>query len=244
MPGNNPSSEQLHTVVYLIAGMGDPEIFDRYSKKPTPIDKLKEALSSKEAFKKQYLEHTELAMGTYKHVFRNRSARLIGKELAWFYCEMNENQKAVVFLLDALKTYTDEGWVQLAAQTMHELAQCYKKMDDVERYVKMCAAISGVDVLHMTIRNSYFDEMLGYLRTSSSGEGILVTEMENSFKVSEMKANVSDKVIQDCVVDVEIVIESLFPRDVKCTLASLSVEEFQKPLKRKGSRSLEPVTEL
>jgi len=52
MPGSDPTSEQLHTVVGLSAGMGDTH---GNSKQPTPTDKLKEALSSKEAFKKHYL---------------------------------------------------------------------------------------------------------------------------------------------------------------------------------------------
>lgn len=63
MPGNEPSSEQLHTVVYLISGIGDPEPQEKG--KVTAIDKLKEALSSQETFKKQYLEHAELAMGKF-----------------------------------------------------------------------------------------------------------------------------------------------------------------------------------
>ena len=52
MPGSEPTSEQLHTVVGLSAGMGDSQ---GSGKSPTPTDKLKEALSSKEAFKKHYL---------------------------------------------------------------------------------------------------------------------------------------------------------------------------------------------
>jgi hypothetical protein len=52
MPGNEPTSEQLHIVVGLSAGMGDSQ---GNIKEPTPTDKLKEALSSKEAFKKHYL---------------------------------------------------------------------------------------------------------------------------------------------------------------------------------------------
>lgn len=52
MPGCDPTSEQLHTVVSLSGGMGDCQ---GNSKQPTPTDKLKEALSSKEAFRKHYL---------------------------------------------------------------------------------------------------------------------------------------------------------------------------------------------
>ncbi|XP_076177740.1 SIDL trafficking protein particle complex subunit 10 isoform X2 [Ptiloglossa arizonensis] len=234
MPGSEPSSEQLHTVVYLIAGMGDsePQI------EGTPTDKLKEALSSKEAFKKQYLEHAELAMGTYKHVGRIRSARLIGKELAQFYSELGESQKAVAFLSDALKTYTDEGWNHLAAQTQLELAQCYKRMDDIEKYMKVCAAIASLDVLHITVRNTYYEEMFGYMKMISSPQPLLI-ELGCAFVILSMELKVMDKVVQDYVVNIEISIKCLFPREVKCTKASISVEEIPKPLvpnKKKGSK--------
>ncbi|XP_048512341.1 trafficking protein particle complex subunit 10 isoform X2 [Athalia rosae] len=239
LPGNEPTSEQLHTIVYLIAGMGDPD--PQAQRKLTPTDKLKEALSSKEAFKKQYLEHAELAMGTYKHVGRIRSARLIGKELARFYSELGENQKAVAFLSDVLKTYNDEGWHQLAAQTQLELAQCYKRMDDVERYTKICAAIASLTSLHVTVRSTYFEEMLAYTKMLTAPQPLL-TDLADSFRILSMEVHVADKVIQDCVVSVEVCLQSFFPRDIICDGASISVEEFKKPTvvvnKRKSSKAL------
>lgn len=51
LPGMEPTSEQLHLVVGLSAGMGDAPL----SNNRTPTDQLKEALSSNEAFKKHYL---------------------------------------------------------------------------------------------------------------------------------------------------------------------------------------------
>ncbi|XP_050448380.1 trafficking protein particle complex subunit 10 [Cataglyphis hispanica] len=245
MPGSEPTSEQLHTVVYLIAGIGDSE--PQVEKKLTPTDKLKEALSSKEAFKKQYLEHAELAMGTYKHVGRIRSARLIGKELARFYSELGENQKAVAFLSDALKTYADEGWSHLAAQTQLELAECYKRMDDVEKYIKVCAAVASISVLHITVRNTYLEEMLGYMKMISSSQPLL-TELGCAFIILSMEAKVMDKVVQDCVVSIEINVQSLFPREIRCTSAAISVEEIQKPSvpnKKKGLKApVEPPVQL
>ena len=52
MPGGNPTSEQLHIVVGLSAGMGDNPGLDGT---PSPTDRLKEALCSKDAFNKNYL---------------------------------------------------------------------------------------------------------------------------------------------------------------------------------------------
>lgn len=52
MPNGSPSSEQLHVVVGLSAGMGDNP---GSPGAPSPTDKLKKALCSQEAFNKNYL---------------------------------------------------------------------------------------------------------------------------------------------------------------------------------------------
>ena len=139
-----------------------------------------------------------LAMGTYKHVNRIRSARLIGKELSRFYSELGEHQKAVSFLLDALQTYSSEGWLHLAVETQKELANCYKSMDDTERYAKICSAIASCELLHLSIRNNYLDEMLSYTKIITASPEPLITEMANAFIIEEMEVEVTDKVIQDC----------------------------------------------
>lgn len=54
-PGPGPTSAQLHTVVQLSSGMGDPP---STSGGPTPVDRLKEALSSKEAYNNYFLVRT------------------------------------------------------------------------------------------------------------------------------------------------------------------------------------------
>lgn len=70
LPGSpDPTSEQLHLVVMLSAGMGDSEPNNHH---PTPTDRLKEALCSKTNFQQYYLELAELAIGTYKHIGRLR----------------------------------------------------------------------------------------------------------------------------------------------------------------------------
>ena len=78
------SSAHLHRMVELIAGMGaDPHL--NTSDGGSAQERLKDALSSSESFLKNYLEVTELTMGTYKHIGHIRSARLIGKELSELY---------------------------------------------------------------------------------------------------------------------------------------------------------------
>ena len=85
------SSDHLHRMVELVAGMGaDPHIRTRidsgsHQHQQSPQERLKTALSSSKDFLRNYLEITELTMGTYKHIGYIRSARLIGKELAQLY---------------------------------------------------------------------------------------------------------------------------------------------------------------
>lgn len=52
MPGGSPTSEQLHIVVGLSAGMGDNP---GTPANPSATDKLKESLCSQEVFSKTYL---------------------------------------------------------------------------------------------------------------------------------------------------------------------------------------------
>ena len=54
LPGNEPTSDQLHRVVELSSGiMDDQELFSSVG--ASPVAKLKEALTSKKAFQKYYL---------------------------------------------------------------------------------------------------------------------------------------------------------------------------------------------
>lgn len=86
-------------------------------------------------------------MGTYKHIGRIRSARVIGRDLAAFYLQLGEMQKAAMFLADALKTFEEENWRHLALQTQFELAECYRKMGDKKRWVSFKAILSCLFIM-------------------------------------------------------------------------------------------------
>ena len=104
MPNMEPTSNELHRVVELSSGLRDDQYLNKNREGKNPVEKLKEALSSKLAFQKYYLvrpfvlshksnlyvtvssqELSELAISTYKHIGRIRSARFIGIDLAKFY---------------------------------------------------------------------------------------------------------------------------------------------------------------
>ncbi|XP_023939099.2 trafficking protein particle complex subunit 10 [Bicyclus anynana] len=234
LPGSpEPTSEQLHLVVMLSAGMGDSEP----NNQQTSTDRLKEALCSKKSFQQYYLELAELAMGTYKHIGRLRFARTIGRDLAAFYSELGETSKAVVFLMDALRSYEEQGWKDLAAQTRLELIAAAKKMNDVDRYAKLSARIASTAELEILVRNFYFEEMLKTIRENlADKQESVLTELNDCFKLvsAELLPSERDVYITDNKVQCRLVIESDMPKDVLCTRAAIGTEAHQdKPTEKR-----------
>ncbi|XP_037301824.1 trafficking protein particle complex subunit 10 [Manduca sexta] len=233
LPGSPaPSSEQLHLVVMLSAGMGDSE---PASVRPTPTDRLKEALCSAESFQQYYLELAELAMGTYKHIGRLRFARLIGRDLAEFYSELGETSKAVVFLMDALRSYEEQGWKELAAQTRLELVAAAKKMNDMDRYTKLSATIASTSELEILVRNFYYEEMMKTIKDELSKKpDTVLSELNECFKIISVALLPSERglYITDNIVQCRMVVESNLPKDVVCTRAAISIEVCSKTEKR------------
>nr|XP_054753568.1 trafficking protein particle complex subunit 10-like [Lytechinus pictus] len=156
MPDTRPTSAQLNSVVDLLSGMG--QTAEVGARENSPNQMLREALSSQDAFSKHYLELSELAMGTFKHIGRMRSAKLIGKDLASFYLKTGELHKAESFLSDALKAYETERWGTMVASTRKELAECYKKLDNNLKYLKLCCQLAADEFVDLD-RIKYFEEM-------------------------------------------------------------------------------------
>merc|ERR1719392_283381 len=171
MPGQSPSSDQLHTVISLTGGLPDD---DGGQGVPAPGRRLKESLSSNSAFQRNYLEMCEIAISSFKHIGRIRSARLVGRDLASFYIQMGEHVKAATFLVEALKTFQQEKWLKLSLQTMLDLANCYSSMKDNERYARMCAQISSSDAASEQQKNFYFDEFIKAMEELESEENLLM----------------------------------------------------------------------
>lgn len=217
MPGCETTSQQLHTVVLLSAGIGD-------SPTNSAIYKLKQALSSKDVFKKQYLELSELAMGTYKHIGRARSAWLIGQDLSRFYQRVGDYSSAAMFLASALCNYEDDGWTKLAANTRIELAACYSKMGDNERYAKMCAAIASSVDLDISVRSFYLEEMQRVLKESKHDHPC-TTVLSQCFSVQNVDVKVLKK---EGYVEAVVIVTSKFPVSVTCSKMQLSVEHIKK----------------
>uniref|UniRef100_A0A182Y4P7 Foie-gras_1 domain-containing protein n=1 Tax=Anopheles stephensi TaxID=30069 RepID=A0A182Y4P7_ANOST len=224
----------------------EPELSERTKSAHSPArkpkksatDTLKEALGSNQAFTKLYLELSELAISTYKHVSRLRSARLVGLDLGNFYITLNEPQKAVNFFTDVLRELKSENWHYLASQTLLDLASCYRKMEDNVNYTKTCSTIACCQDLELLVRTFYFDEFTKSLKTLQTVRNMdinalsVISTLEDHFQVVNVSLD-STSIVQDDYILVTLELESNFPRELVAEQVLLSFEMNAK-------QSLEP----
>lgn len=225
MPGMKMTSECLHRVVNLIAGMGiDPRI-DQVPL--SPQERLKEALSGQEAFLKHYLEISELTMGTFKHIGRMRFARLIGKELAQLYLKMKRGQQAMPFLLDLEKVYLKEKWPQLLIDVRILLLQCYQMIGDNKREFKVRLQLSASNLLTFNDRINHFNEaekLLNSMKVSINDSVVL--RMEDILSIDDISLKELNYTVTNSDIELKLTLFNNFPKSVKFEqlLISLKVE--------------------
>ncbi|KAG5833739.1 hypothetical protein ANANG_G00279070 [Anguilla anguilla] len=158
---NGPNSEDLNRTVDLLAGLGT-ERPETASSLQSPYKKLKEALSSVEAFEKHYLELSHSAMEMYRAIGRMRSARLLGKSLAEFYMRKGDPQHAEAFLQDSLFSYVSEGWALPVTHTRKQIAECQKQLSRTEEYLQTSALLAGDEHLPDEERKHFCQEILTF----------------------------------------------------------------------------------
>ncbi|KAJ8379168.1 hypothetical protein AAFF_G00230800 [Aldrovandia affinis] len=158
---NGPDSEDLNRTVDLLAGLGI-ERPETASSMQSPYKKLKEALSSVDAFERHYLDLTHAAMEMYRAIGRMRSARLVGKSLAEFYMRKGDPRRAEGFLQDALSCYVSEGWALPITHTRRQVAACHKLLNQTEDYLQASALLAGDANLTDEERTHFCQEILSY----------------------------------------------------------------------------------
>ncbi|CAG7734427.1 unnamed protein product, partial [Allacma fusca] len=242
LPKSQPKSDHLHKVISLAAGLTCVDVPFEVTKvtvngktenqllsndetsTETPISKLKNALSSKEQFEQHYLELCELAMGTYKHIGRIRSARKVGLSLASYYIECEEYFKAIGFLTDAFKTFRDDKWDLLVVDVLLKLAQCYQITDDYDKYIRTCAQLACCKTLSDDRRHHFFDEMMNSLSNAQNSDRHILSTMEDTFKLNSLKIETPGKInLNSCPVTVTIELASDLPKPTFSSSIQLAI---------------------
>ncbi|KFO28100.1 Trafficking protein particle complex subunit 10, partial [Fukomys damarensis] len=156
-----PDSEDLNRTVDLLAGLG-AERPETVSTAQSPYKKLKEALSSVEAFEKHYLDLSHATIEMYTSIGRIRSAKFVGKDLAEFYMRKRSPQKAESYLQGALKNYLAEGWALPVTHTRKQLAECQKHLGQVENYLQTSSLLASDHHLTEEERKYFCQELLSF----------------------------------------------------------------------------------
>ncbi|XP_061176418.1 trafficking protein particle complex subunit 10-like [Saccostrea echinata] len=219
-PDIEPTSDQLTLVLDLISGLATKDDDDKEDIKKRPPEKLREALSSKDAFTKTYLELSELAMGTFKHISRFRSARLIGKDLADFYILQGEPEKAENFLMDAMKSFHQEGWHHLADDMKLELAKCQKLLGNRLKYLKTACQVVSSPTLSTDVRQTFQTEIFSIAKECSGSNYVL--KAAPMFVVEDVVVQ-EHSIICDQTVTIDLHLQCDIPEAVHCDSVSLSV---------------------
>jgi len=222
MPNQAPTSEQLHRVISITGGLQETDISVKEDR--SPVERLKESLSSNAAFQRNYLEMCEIAISSYKHIGRIRSARLVGKDLAMFYIQLGEVQKAATFLVEALKTFQMERWDKLSLQTMLDLTKCYKTMGDKEKYVRMCTQIASNKVASSSDREYYFGEITKTLNVLGQDTIALYADDIVDFVSCQVdKTSHELQIIPGSRLSFSLVLRSNLPKALPCSSLKISL---------------------
>ncbi|XP_057552518.1 trafficking protein particle complex subunit 10 isoform X7 [Hippopotamus amphibius kiboko] len=219
-----PNSEDLNRTVDLLAGLG-AERPETANTAQSPYKKLKEALSSVEAFEKHYLDLSHATIEMYTSIGRIRSAKFVGKDLAEFYMRKKSPQKAEVYLQGALKNYLAEGWALPLTHTRKQLAECQKHLGQIENYLQTSSLLAGDRHLTEDEREHFCREILSFARRQTGSPGHkIVLPMHSFAQLRDLHFTPSNAVVHvGGVVSVEITVCSQMPVPVPVEQVAINV---------------------
>ncbi|XP_058588148.1 trafficking protein particle complex subunit 10 isoform X1 [Neofelis nebulosa] len=219
-----PNSEDLNRIVDLLAGLG-AERPETANTAQSPYKKLKEALSSVEAFEKHYLDLSHAAIEMHTSIGRLRSAKFVGKDLAEFYMRKKSPQKAEVYLQGALKNYLAEGWALPITHTRKQLAECQKHLGQTENYLQTSSLLASDRHLTEDERKHFCREILSFAsrQTDSPGQKI-VLPLHCFAQLRDLHFTPSNAVVHvGGVLSVEITLCSQMPMPVHVEQVAINV---------------------
>ncbi|XP_066226153.1 trafficking protein particle complex subunit 10 isoform X2 [Saccopteryx leptura] len=219
-----PNSEDLNRTVDLLSGLG-AERPETANTAQSPYKKLKEALSSVEAFEKHYLDLSHATIEMYTSIGRIRSAKFVGKDLAEFYMRKKSPQKAETYLQGALKNYLAEGWALPITHTRKQLAECQKHLGQIENYLQTSSLLASDHYLTEEERKYFCQEILNFASQHSDSPGHKVVLPMHSFAhLRDLRFTPSNAVVHvGGILSVEITVCSQMPVPVHVEQIAINV---------------------
>ncbi|XP_068403283.1 trafficking protein particle complex subunit 10 isoform X3 [Eschrichtius robustus] len=219
-----PNSEDLNRTVDLLAGLG-AERPETANAAQSPYKKLKEALSSVEAFEKHYLDLSHATIEMYTSIGRIRSAKFVGKDLAEFYMRKKSPQKAEIYLQGALKNYLAEGWALPITHTRKQLAECQKHLGQIENYLQTSSLLASDRHLTESEREHFCREIFSFASQQADSPGHkIVLPMHSFAQLRDLHFTPSNAVVHvGGALSVEITVCSQMPVPVHVEQIAINV---------------------
>lgn len=102
-----------------------------------PIEVLQSALSSPDQFEHHYLEISLRTIETFKKINRERTASVVGGELAKYHFLRGNYNQAEDLLLELVQVYKNDGWDVLVDTVHHRLVQLYTTSKKTKKLAKV-----------------------------------------------------------------------------------------------------------
>ncbi|KAF3336304.1 Trafficking protein particle complex II-specific subunit 130 [Carex littledalei] len=117
-----------------------------YSLKLTVSDPdLLNSLSSLEEFEKKYMELTKGAADNYHKSWWKRHGVVLDGEIAALHFKKGEIDQAAKSYEKVCALYSGEGWHELLAEILPNLAECQKILNDEAGYLSSCVRLLSLD---------------------------------------------------------------------------------------------------
>lgn len=80
-------------------------------------------------------------------------------------------------MVDALKTFENEGWSLLKVQTLTDTAKCYENLNDWEKLLRTCAQIACANQLVTSDQKLQYCQKFRDIANQHIGKIILIPEL-------------------------------------------------------------------
>uniref|UniRef100_A0A674BVV1 Trafficking protein particle complex subunit 10 n=1 Tax=Salmo trutta TaxID=8032 RepID=A0A674BVV1_SALTR len=192
-----PLSLELNRTVDLLAGLGDENA--ETGEGGSPYKKLKEALSSVEAFERHYLVSSDMKHGN--------------------------PEQAESFLQNALRSYVSEGWSLPVTHTRKQMAECQKLLGKTENYLQTSALLAGDANLTNEERIHFCQEILTFANQSTGSKAQKVALSMSYFaQLKQLQFRPATATVHSgTALQVELCLRSLMPVAVPLEQLAASV---------------------
>ncbi|KAF5780924.1 putative tetratricopeptide-like helical domain superfamily, TRAPP II complex, TRAPPC10 [Helianthus annuus] len=106
---------------------------------------LRKSLSSLEEFEKKYLDLSKGAADNYYHAWWKRHGVVFDGEIASVYFKHKNYEQAASSYEKVCALYSGDGWQDLLADVLPNLAECQKILNDKPGYLSSCVRLLSLD---------------------------------------------------------------------------------------------------